>query len=160
MLTVFVWKFRGKNVAWGHASLQVDLTYMSWWPGGDRDSSKMHRNIYTAGPIRNRTFAQDVAAENQRPDYSVRIVGLNESRIKDWWQSFGLTRDGQLYQGPLLPWNTLEQNCSTVVARALSIGGAESLVPWHKSWNVVWTPNDVYDYAASVQRATLARGAG
>jgi hypothetical protein len=157
MLTVYVWNYRGKNEAWGHASMQVDRTYISWWPEiPGQVPSKIHRNLYASHPFRNRTFNQDVAAERQSPDHSVRIEGLDEAAIKDWWQSFGLTRDGVVLQGPLLPWSTLSQNCSNVVAMALHVGGGAKYASWMKSWNVIWTPADVLNYARSIQRGSLA----
>jgi hypothetical protein len=152
MITVYVWQYRGKNEAWGHASAQVDRTYISWWPEQPGQvPSKIHPNIYASHPYRNRTLAQDTAAEEQAPDHTVQIDGLNETAIKDWWQSFGLTRDGVEYQGPLPPWKTLSQNCSTVVATALRVGGGDKYATWWKSWNVVWTPADTLAYAQSIQ---------
>jgi hypothetical protein len=66
MLTVFVWMYRGKDVAWGHASLLVDQTYMSWWPEERRwrIPSKVSNNIYTVLPIYNRTFNQDLTSSH------------------------------------------------------------------------------------------------
>ena len=153
MATAFIWKFRGKDIAWGHASVLVDRTYMSWWPeGSNRRSSKLHRNIYTAGPFRARTYEDDVAGEdNKDPDYQIVLNGLDEDAMKTWWQSFGLTRDGVLYYGPLQPWETLTLNCSTVASRALYMGGGDKYASWAKSVNVIWTPNDVYEYALSIQ---------
>ena len=118
---------------------------------------KVSDRIYSVYPIRNRQLADDVSAERQQPDHRLVIAGLDEKAIKDWWQSFGLTRDGVLYQGPMRPWDTLGQNCSTVAARGLSIGGGDKYVAWQKSWNVVWTPNDVLDYAISIQRGLAVR---
>lgn len=153
MVTVYIWMFRGKDVAWGHASLLVDQTYISWWPEDDgRISSKVSEQIYTVHPIYNRKFVDDVADEGQQPDHRLMISGLDEGKIKDWWQLFGLTRDGVLYEGPLLPWQTLKQNCSTIAARGLSIGGGDRYAGWSKSWRAFWTPNDVLQYATSIQR--------
>ncbi len=157
MITVFIWMFRGKDAAWGHASLLVDRTYMSWWPEGrGRARSKVSEQIYTVLPIYDRQFGEDVTAEGQQPDHRVVISGLDEFKIKDWWQSFGLTRDGVLYQGPLLPWATLAQNCSTVAARGLSIGGGDRYSEWATSWRPVWTPNGVLQYALSIQRGLVS----
>lgn len=152
MTTVYVWSFRGKREAWGHASMLVDATYMSWWPESPGQvPSGIHPNIYASHPFRNRSFEEDTKAEGYPPDNVIELTGLNETAIKDWWQSFGLTRDGVQYQGPLEPWKTLGQNCSTVVARGLSIGGGETYATWHKSWKLVWKPSDVRDYALSIQ---------
>jgi hypothetical protein len=159
MLTVYVWNYRGKSDAWGHASMQVGHNYISWWPQHPGQvPSKLHPNIYQSHPFRDRTFADDVEGEKGRqPDHTIRIDGLDEEAIKDWWQSFGLSRDGVPFQGPLQSWSTLDRNCSTVVATGLRIGGGDAHSDWLKSWNVVWTPKDVLDYAQSIQR-NLARG--
>ncbi len=151
MLTVYIWKFRGKKIAWGHASIQVDQTYMSWWPEGDnRQRSKISSNIYSTGPFRYRTYSEDVEAEGQEPDHKFKLPGLNDSAVKDWWQSFGLIRDGILYQGPLQPWETLTMNCSTVAAYGITLAGGKEHAPWNHAWKVVWTPNDVLEYARAV----------
>lgn len=153
MVTVYIWSYRGKSEAWGHASVQVDQTYMSWWPSmPGQVPSKVHPNVYESHPFRNRTYDEDVRDEGQQPDHVIHINGLDENAMKDWWQSFGLTRDGVQYQGPLQSWATLKRNCSTVAAVALKQGGGDKYAAWHKSWNLVWTPADVLDYALSIQR--------
>jgi len=158
MLKVYVWSFRGKTEAWGHASMQVDQTYVSWWPEKPGQvPSGIHRNIYASHPIRSRSYSGDVSAEGQPPDHVIRIDGLDEKAIKDWWQSFGLSRDGVLYQGPLQSWDTLKRNCSNVVATALRIGGGDKFASWSKSWNLVWTPADVLQYAQSIQRGLMSQ---
>src|SRR5215207_8875116 len=107
MITVYIWKFRGKLEAWGHASMLVRKTYMSWWPQGDgRIRSKIHPDIYDAYPIGFRTFEDDVRDEQADPDRIVQLGPLNEGAALDWWQSFGLSREGQRYEGPPLPWKT------------------------------------------------------
>lgn len=159
MITVYIWNFRGKNEAWGHASMQVDNTYISWWPEKPGQiPSKIHQNIYASHPFRNRTFSADIAGEkNHPPDHSIRIEGLNEKAIKDWWQSFGLIRDGQQFQGPLQSWSTLIRNCSTVVATGLHIGGGDHYASWIKSWSLIWNPNDVLQYAKSIQHGLKSK---
>ena len=161
MLTVYIWKYRGSKTAWGHASLLVDQTYMSWWPEPeDRISSKVHPNIYTVGAIRARSFDDDVRDEDDlQPDHAIQLHGLDENAIKDWWQSFGLVRDGVLYQGPLLPWETLKLNCAAVTAHGLTIGGGRKFASWNKYWSVVWTPNQTYQYAMAIQEGLARRRA-
>ncbi len=158
MITVFVWKFRGKDDAWGHASMLVGRTYMSWWPAEPGQvPSGIHPNLYASAPFRNRTYRDDVRDESQDPDNTIEIEGLDEGKVLDWWQTFGLTRDGEEFDGPLPPWETLKQNCSTVVARGLRLGGGDTYASWWKSWNVVWTPADVLDYALSVRNGLARR---
>ena len=157
MLTVHIWAYRGSAVAWGHASMSLDRTYVSWWPeGSNRVHNKLVGRIYTAGPIRNRTFSDDVAGEDGRhPDFNIRIQGLSEQAIKDWWFRFSLLRDGEIYQGPLRDsWQTLSKNCSTVVARGLTLGGGAELAGFSAA-RLVWTPNDVRAYAQAIQTALL-----
>ncbi|MEP6945211.1 MAG: hypothetical protein ABJA02_04785 [Acidobacteriota bacterium] len=151
MIKVYIWEFRGKSEAWGHASMLCDNTYISWWPAKPGQvPSKVHSNIYSAYPFRNRGFADDVRDERQQPDHTIHISGLNETAIKDWWASFGLVRDMAELIGPLPPWSTLSQNCSTIVATALSKGGGDKFASLWTSWNFVWTPSDVKEYARSI----------
>lgn len=158
MLTVYIWRFRGKTEAWGHASMQVDQTYVSWWPEKPGQvPSGIHPNIYASNPIRNRSYSEDVADEKQPPDHVLRIDGLDEQAIKNWWQSFGLSRDGLLYQGPLQSWDTLRRNCSNVVATGLRIGGGDKFSSWYKSWNLIWTPHDVLRYTQSIQHGLISQ---
>jgi len=133
--------------------MQLDQTYISWWPEQPGQvPSKIHRQVYASSPFRNRTFQADLAAEGQSPDKVVQIEGLNEKAIKDWWQSFGLSRDGVQYHGPLQSWDTLKRNCSNVVATGLRVGGGDKYSNWFKSWNLIWTPEDVLKYALSIQQ--------
>ena len=152
MVTVYIWNFRGKVEAWGHASMRIDNTYVSWWPANPGElPSKVHRQVYASSPIRNRSYAQDINDEKAAPNHIIEIKGLNENTIKNWWQSFGLSRDGQSYQGPLQTWDTIKRNCSTVVATGLRHGGGDDYAKWHKSWNLIWTPEDVLNYATSIR---------
>ena len=125
MLTVYIWDFLGKKRAWGHASMQVGLNYISWW----RDTTVEPPKSWSSHPIRDRRFADDVSDEESQPNHRISINGLDEEAITDWWQSFGLMRKGVRYFGPLLPWDALKLNCSTVVATALRIGGGDVLRP-------------------------------
>lgn len=152
MVKVFVWLYRGKREAWGHAAMAVGKNYISWWPEQPGQvPSRIHANIYASAPFRYRAFEEDVAAEGQEPDRIVTLRGLKESAILDWWQGFGLSRDGQHYEGPLQSWDTLNRNCSTVVATGLHIGGGDAYADWVKTWNVIWTPADVLAYASSIR---------
>ena len=160
MTYVYIWSYRGKREAWGHAAMQVDNTYMSWWPAlPGQVPSKIHSNIYHSTPFRNRTYRADVEDEEQAADHTIVIRGLDEGAIKTWWQSFGLTRDGMVFQGPLQSWHTLKRNCSTVVATGLRRGGGDKYASWSKRWNVVWKPNDVLQYARSIARGVRRKAA-
>jgi hypothetical protein len=64
----------------GEQSLQDAASARDWRPGC--------QDVPSVG---SRTY---VAAEDRQPDHIVPLKELNEPAIKDWWQGFGLTRDG------------------------------------------------------------------
>ena len=144
MITVYVWNYRGKNVAWGHASMLVNKTYVSWWPQG-QDREKIVGDIYSVRPIPNRTYADDKQDEGQGADHQIVIKGLAEPKIIKWWN--------HLKSNPASRWTTLGQNCSTTVANALCHGGADEVVDgsnWWHTWNIVWKPDDLLRYARAI----------
>ena len=154
MINVYVWlpKRIGNQKNVGHASMLVSgHTYVSWWPA---EAAGLGRDY---NPIRNKSYASDVADEGCAPDSNTQINGLNERAIFDWWSSFGLVRGGIVLQGPMLPYNLVDQNCSTVVARGLKIGGGEEYASWYASHCIVWRPQTVQDYALAIQRGLLKR---
>jgi len=143
--TVYIWKYRGSTVAWGHASLSLSNgTYISWWPspaGRDPKISSSLSDIYTADPIIGRKFENDVRDEQQNPDQIIYINGLDEAAIEKWWNDFRKNNK----------WKTLSTNCSFVAAQGLKVGGGGQ--PWWVSAdNLVWTPTDVAGFARDVQR--------
>ena len=171
MVTVYVWKFRGKNVAWGHAAVRVQQTHMSWWPeDGHRISSFPNAQrlplvgsalgkVYSAHPFRDQRLADDIRFEEQQPpDKQIDCTGLDENAMLDWWESFGLTRNGVVLQGPLPAWHTTRLNCSTVVATALKKGGGDHYAPGVASWNLVWKPTDVLQYALAIAQGLARTG--
>ena len=155
MITVYVWLPKRvnnqKNV--GHASMLVnEQTYISWWPD---ESAGLGRDYH---PIRNKNYRSDVRDEGCNPDWSVRLQGLNEEAILNWWEGFGLTRGNLMLQGPLPPYNLAKQNCSTVVATGLKKGGGDEYAGWYNSWSVVWRPQTVLDYALSIENGLARKG--
>jgi len=94
MIRVYIWDYKGSDVAWGHASMKIDggdppgSIYISYWPqGAHRDRSSVSDNLYCVDPIRGRTYNDDVADEGQAPDHVVTLDGLNETAIKKWWSA-------------------------------------------------------------------------
>jgi hypothetical protein len=157
MVTVYVWNFRGKNVAWGHASMQCRDKYISWWPepAPRVPRTKITPQIYDAHPFVLRTFEDDVRDEGMRPDWTIRIEGLDEEAIRGWWKSFN-PQAHDMYGPPSAPWSTITSNCSKIVAMALDEGGGRKYAAYLKSWNMIWTPNDVREYALAVQSGVNA----
>ncbi len=156
MVTVYIWEFRGTQTAWGHASMKVGHQYISWWPmGSGRVRSKIYRNIYSAHPIANRRFEDDLEAEGNRyPDHRIAIDGLDERKIMAWWRRTSLSWGGGSALGPpSVDWSSLGWNCARIVATALKEGGGDAFASWYSQQAIgFWTPNDVRDYAQSIER--------
>jgi len=144
LLDVHVWSYRGSTEAWGHVSITLDNgTHISWWPSSEgRHGSLASLDIYSAPANPNQTFADDVRMEEQRPDFTVHITGLNESAIQQWWEAFKGSNE----------WSTLGQNCSTTVSDALKAGGGSEYASWWSSHNFVWTPDKAKAFAESINK--------
>jgi RHS repeat-associated protein len=146
LLTVNVWKYRGSRDAWGHVSITLDNgRHISWWPSADHQGLLKSLDIYSAPANPNQTYADDVRLEEQAPDYTIRIEGLDEVAIENWWDDFRQSHE----------WKTLSQNCSTTGADALKAGGAAKYANWWRLHNLIWTPNDVKALTESINRGLL-----
>ena len=119
LLEVLIWhqtKGRGGD-AFGHAAIQLDNgRYISWWPNEDRtakisDVSPLN-NVYRAPAYPDRLYRDDASAEGRPPDARIRIDGLDERAIEQWWDDFRRNND----------WATFGWNCSSVVSQALNVG--------------------------------------
>ena len=145
LLTVHMWNYRGKSDAWGHASITLeDGTHISWWPQAQRrDRKKMFPMLYEVDPNNPQTMQDDIDMEGQAPDKNVKITGLNEQAIKDWWLQY--QQDNK--------WKTISRNCSTTASLALRAGGARvGFLDWGKAHNIVWTPSDVGAFVDAINR--------
>ena len=143
LLTVNIWKYRGSTDAWGHVSVTLDNgRYISWWPGADRQGLLKSFNIYSAPAIPNQAYVDDIRFEGQSPDYRIRVEGLDEAAIENWWDDFLQSHE----------WKTLSQNCSTTGSDALKAGGAAKYANWWSLHNMVWTPSDVNALTESINR--------
>lgn len=181
MIIVYVWDFKGKDEAWGHASMKVQSYYISWWPEKDgRVRNKIYQfteekirlnrklregnigkslawiqgnfyDIYSVMPIFDRNYKDDVRGENNREADHKIVIEGLDESKIISWWQRFAMVDG--FQGPPLPWSTLTMNCSNVVAKALEIGGGDEHATWHKSINLIWKPDDVLSYAQSIKDA-------
>ena len=145
LLTVHIWDYRGKDVAWGHASITLDDgTHISWWPQAQGRNRKKHfPMLYSVDANNPQTMQDDISMEGQCQDKDIKIDGLDEQAIKDWWKEYQQNNK----------WKTLSQNCSTTVALALRAGGARvRLLDWGKAHNIVWTPSDVDAFSEAINR--------
>lgn len=70
-----VWYPKGDNI--GHASIEIDGTYMSWWPDGGSGSSKirMIKQVFAGGPGMAPTFANDQQMEGGEPSWTGEYFG-------------------------------------------------------------------------------------
>ena len=152
--TVFIWNFLGKDVAWGHASIELDDgTYISWWPNHvNRKEMPLLSDIYCSDAYPNRTFQDDVdGEEGHQPDWRVAVGGLDHDKIRTWWAGFKTSHQ----------WCTLSQNCSTTVADAIWAGGASGILTPRETANwesvVVWVPNDVLSFAQAIDAHLVSK---
>jgi len=153
MVAVYIWlpTVEGDEKAVGHAALQVQSTYMSWWP------ERAAGPVGDFHPIRRRAFMDDTSDEGRAPDWAIHLNGLNEAAMLDWWQTFGLTRGIADYHGPLPPYSLWQRNCSTVVATALKKGGADQFANWYSTWSVVWRPRTVLAFTLAIQKGLASK---
>lgn len=151
MINVFVWpsvkNAEGRKENVGHAAMSVNNnTYISWWP----DEAAGITGSFS--PQRNKSFESDMIDEGNRSPLCIPITsGLDENAILDWWRGFGLVHDGALLQGPMLPYQLITQNCSTVVAMALRIGGGDKFASVWAAHSLIWRPSTVLSYASSIK---------
>ncbi|TGN14067.1 LamG domain-containing protein [Leptospira ilyithenensis] len=155
-LSVFVWTYRGKNQAWGHASLRLaDGTHISWWPTDNRtpllpvafDKMPLLDSLYSAPAYSQQTYEKDVQYEgNVPPDYTIKITVLNNDNIKTWWNGFKASHQ----------WKTLDQNCSTTVKDALVAGGVDAILSHNEQVEykgvLVWRPDDIVAFANTIAK--------
>jgi len=99
--------------------------------------------IYTAPANENQTLSKDIEYEGHQPDQEISINNLDEAKIEQWWNNFKAEHQ----------WGTLGWNCSAVAAEALKQGGGEAGF-WDllTSVNIVWSPQDVADFARAIQK--------
>ena len=118
MIKVNVWLPKESNV--GHASVAIEddfgatVEYISWWP--TRGNNPLKRMPGTSP-----TFAKDIEDEGYYPDNEIRIHGLDEVKISDWWATFRRGEETYSLGG---------QNCSWVAINALNAGHAADFFNW------------------------------
>jgi len=136
-LTVYIWPRDDGHV--GHASLELEnKTYISWWPEGKGAL------FVPYSPDLKRTLERDVHEEGNRFPERIYIPGLNEDRIARWWSDFKKNNSYEL----------AHKNCSTIVAKALKVGGADSsyfIDKGSRDNTLVWTPDRAKNYALKIR---------
>lgn len=127
----------------GHASLLLDRlavpVYVSWWPQAPRTKTP--------------TWKHDVKSEGGLPNVMLSFDDLDELAISQWWNGLAGSRTGA--QGG---YELVSYNCSTVVANALSVGGAEKIVA--KPAVSMWTPARVEGWVEALVAKSKANTSG
>lgn len=173
MSTVIIWENNmlsggrskcadGKTRKWpGHASMNIgdvwqrlgeDNTdnYVSWWPGGKRDTSKsaqagaaITKQGVTANGVAKHNLCLDIIKEGYLPDHIIRL-DVTEGQIRNMQAKWNEIRhkEGANYR-------FVVKNCSTIVARVLragnlTVGGATG---WWRNHSMIWTPNKIKEMA-------------
>ena len=160
-VTLYVWKISPTNV--GHVAVQVDDTYMSYWP-----SEAAGKNDVKLGDTHDvmfpRSYAHDRKLELKPAEELFELSSVDGTRVTQAWTSFVEARR-RLFM--------VDHNCSTVIASLLEIGsGIEpSFVPGVLIDNYargtaqrmflrvrffskrirMWTPDDVLRYANEIE---------
>ena len=152
MANVIVWYPDMSELNVGHASLLLDRlarpVYISYWPEssvGIKESSS--KTFITP------TYAEDVRAENANPTYIISINCLDEDAISHWWNKLDKRQSLIPYSPNLIPnsenYDLYRNNCSTIVALAMKVGGADRVVPFPE-FNLL-TPIHIHTWASLIK---------
>ncbi len=168
MSTVIIWEnnmlpggrskcAEGKTRKWpGHSCMNIgDVwlpfggdnvdNYVSWWPGGKRETGTKARmegakgGGVTAKASPKTNFCLDVMAERYLPDHIIRLPSDpgKVTKMQAAWNEIRGKDDAH--------YRFLYKNCSTIVARVLRAGGFSASL-W-SDHSLVWTPNKVKKFA-------------
>lgn len=142
MITVYAWNANVLKGSFGHISLALGSTYISYWP---------QEKKIQAAPDYNRSFEDDMQAYNNSLDFNESIRGLDEQALLNWWRLFSPGWEGSYLVGRPTDYNLFTSSCAVVVLEALCQGGSEKYVPFY-SPKVAVTPWDVKRYVRQLQR--------
>lgn len=149
MVRVHVWLPDADHV--GHAALTVANRYISFWPDGA--AGKKDLKIKTSQPgLFMESLKEDIRNEGNRFPVTVEIQGLDENSILSYVASL---------EGDMPRYQLAKNNCSHIVARALSEGAKckPSFTPhagqYGKLGRVlgigIWTPDQVLKFAMELK---------
>ncbi|MCM8738893.1 hypothetical protein M5E06_32930 [Azospirillum sp. A1-3] len=146
---------KGLNV--GHAALLADRaakpSYVSWWPKGGADLNSPMTNGHSTP-----SYAHDVQQEGGMPTI-VDLPCLNDTAISQWWARIKDSGFAAPYSLECLPqsrnYHLFENNCSTVVFRAMLIGGAREVADFPAF--ATMTPPHILAWARRLQLAQMQR---
>src|SRR5262249_16235347 len=120
---------KGTNI--GHASIEIQGTYMSWWPDGSAGSSKakMLKTIFAGGPGMAPTYANDKQMEVGDPDWTADYFGWDRAHeASEFWKLIDLTDVEKGSSGGRAgnqgTYSFVSNNCCDVVDKLLDKAGA------------------------------------
>lgn len=154
---VYVWNQCGGNV--GHASMQVDDVYISFWPDDDLGKPQAKKGLklkLSHKSIGVDSLADDIGNENGRRPTVIELdqIDLNKNAVFEYWAD--VLEQGMRYQ-------LRKRNCSSIVAECLYQGTKRkaSFVPSASDYSRMggilgygmWTPAQVMRYAMELRDA-------
>jgi hypothetical protein len=91
---VFIWERRLSIASFGHASMLVDSTYISWWPGEAKKIERSKINKIGLCKLKSdkempfycpKNLQEDIEMMGSKPDHEFNITGLNSKEILHMW---------------------------------------------------------------------------
>lgn len=179
IVKVYVWETTATNP--GHASLEFDGQYVSFWPVSENSAvkdtiknppGKGNLKDFKLGVTHNvklsNSYALDMRLERKAADHTILLKGMDVPLMTKQWKAFSV--NPQRY-------NMQNSNCSTVVATFLEAGSGVkySKIPKIEIDQYItdpvmqfayrlrylgnsikmWTPRDVHQYAKEIQLAKV-----
>lgn len=167
-VTLYVWRSHDGNP--GHCAMDVDRTYMSYWPARASSAKKAFKLGTTQAAHLSEEYRFDRRVERKPHDALKVLHGLDEKAMKDAWAKVML-QPGRYHM--------VKHNCSTLIAAVLEVGSGVKppFTPHikihervHKTYSrlflrilylgntiTMWTPDQVWSYAETVRQAREAR---
>ena len=84
--TFYVWYPDVEKGAFGHASVKVGSTYMSWWPASESRMRSLLAMFNIKGTtVRLPAYNDDVKSEGKEPEYIGDLYGWDDQKAIDYW---------------------------------------------------------------------------
>lgn len=160
---LFMWRARHGDP--GHISMDVDGTYMSYWPATQSSAKKAFKLGFTQAAHLSQEHRFDRKVERKPHDDQKTLHGLNEKAMKDAW-ALVVLNPGRYHM--------VKHNCATLIAAVLEAGSGVKpaftprinigeRVSWTPSrvllrilylGNTIqmWTPEQIWTYAESIRQ--------
>jgi len=145
----------------GHVAMDVDDTYISWWPDAT-NLAQTRACIISAGEAEKQTFEQDKKAEGAEPDLIISLYSLDRDAIKEQFDKFEKTNYGWVLLGDKTTTRFLGQqkghSCCSMAYALLQAGGADNLTKFTQDWMIkrfMVTPENFVTYLQNIKNNEL-----